>query len=814
MSIVLTAICLLDLLYPFGRKTMINITVLNCSPEYPEELMTILAERDYSASLCSLDGKVPARHIGGQKPHLIICPSVNTYSEELFKSLERILLTIHVPVLFIIERPDERFFHWLSRTGNAASYIKEPFTESELVHSVMSLVRSCKMQPCSEGHIRTNINAVNILMEETLPGGLEEKLRLIIESIDDVIWILDKEGRFLYLSPSERKMTGYSPEELMQRPLQEILTPASFEIVRERMRTFFADMKQGVPPYSTGVLELEQFRKDGSTVWIDVTVSPIFDDGGNFRFFLGVSRNINERKKLEAELQKQKQVLGAIFDHAPIAMMLVNSEGRVQNINHTGIESIEKQREDVLGALGGAALCCVNSFREGGCGATENCAECDIRNTFTETFTTGKACHKVEGTLGVIHGGELSTRHLLISTARIGLNGDSYVMLSLDDITESKKARMILQESEERLATLYENMPGGTLIIGPDYIIEDVNSRTCELTGYKREELIGQLCDILCPKGSSSMKCPIWEEGLECFQGMDTTIKCKDGRRNPILKNATRITMEGKTYILENFQDISRQKEAEEALTNAKLSAEAANRTKSEFLASMSHELRTPLNAVIGYSDMLLEGAFGEMNDRQRRSLGHILSSGKHLLEVINDILDLSKVESGKMELYYENFQVLEVLRNVGNIVSLLAKRKNISLFMSAQPESLRVSADKIRVKQILYNLISNSIKFTPENGYVRIDAYEADGMLELSVSDNGIGISEEDQKKLFIPFSQVYSGTSRHYDGTGLGLSLVRKFVEMHGGSITLESIEGKGTTFTIRIPLEGNENRSNKDL
>lgn len=788
---------------------MINITVLNCGPEYPEELMTILAERGYSASLCFFDNKIKARSVAEQKPDLMICSSVNMYAEELFNSLERIMLKISVPVLLILEKPDEAFFQWLDRTEHA-SYIKQPFTHSELEYSLESLIRSSDMQLGSEGHIRTDIDLDNAIKgetikEEVLQTGIEEKLRLIIESIDDVIWILDKDGRFLYLSPSERNMTGYSPEEIMQKSLQEILTPDSFKIVRERMRTFFADMQQGIPPYSTRMLELEEFRKDGSTVWIDVTVSPIFDDEGNFRFFIGASRNISERKRLEAEMQKQKQVLGAIFDHAPIAMILVNSEGRIQNINHTGIESIEKQREDVLGTLGGTALCCVNSFREGGCGATENCAECDIRNIFTETFNTGKVYHKVEGALDVVHEGELSTRNLLISTARIGLNGDSHVMLSLDDITESKKAQIVLQESEERLATLYENMPGGTLIIGQDYIIEDVNSRTCELTGYKREELIGQLCDILCPKGSSSMKCPIWEEGLECFQGMDTNIKCKDGRRNPILKNATRITMEGKTYILENFQDISRQKEAEEALINEKLNAEAANRAKSEFLASMSHELRTPLNAVIGYSDMLLEGAFGEVNDRQKKSLGHILSSGKHLLEVINDILDLSKVESGKMELYYENFHILEVLRNVGNIVSLMAKRKNISLFISAQPESLRVSADKIRVKQILYNLVNNAIKFTPENGYVRIDAYEADGMLEISVSDNGIGISSDDQKKLFIPFSQVYSETSRHCDGTGLGLSLVRKFVEMHGGSITLESIEGKGTTFTIRVPFTG---------
>ncbi len=220
----------------------------------------------------------------------------------------------------------------------------------------------------------------------------------------------------------------------------------------------------------------------------------------------------------------------------------------------------------------------------------------------------------------------------------------------------------------------------------------------------------------------------------------------------------------------------------------------------------MSHELRTPLNAVIGYSDMLLEGSFGEINHHQRRSIGHILASGKHLLEIINDILDLSKVESGKMELFYEDFSVHDVFRNVGNIVSLLAKKKNVSISVSVHPESLCLSADKVRMKQILYNLVSNAIKFSQEGGYVRVDACEKDSMLVFSVSDNGIGISEDDQKRLFTPFTQIHSDTSRHYDGTGLGLSLVKVFVDMHGGDISLKSEAGMGTTFTIRIPLNPN--------
>jgi len=800
---------------------MADILLLNCGPEHPDGIIRMLIDNDHSVSVRSLASTDASGAIAAQEPDIIICSCVNGTSDVVLGLIEEVLHESPAPVLFTITGSDERFFMWLGTMGLTA-YLKEPFTGNELFHAITLLIKAHhqelalgehedkykgtadKCAGMSGWHNDAVPDMILKSVKEESLKEIEKRFRMITENIDDVIWTMDKEGNFLYVSPSQTKLTGYSPEEAMQRSLRDKLTFHSFQKVNERMKTFLANMQQGIISDHVSMLELEQYRKDGSTVWIDVTMSPIFDDAGNFRFFLGVSRNINERKQFEAELQEQKNVLETIFNHAPVAMLLVNGEGRIANINHTGVEAIGKQREDILGLLGGAALSCVNSFKDKGCGASEECTECVIRNTFTESFNTGRDFHKVNGTLNIILDGEISTRHLLISAARVGLNGNTNVMLSLDDVTDSKKAQMVLAESEERLATLYENMPGGTLIIGPDYVIEDVNSRTCELTGYKKEELVGQLCDILCPKGSLSKKCPVWEEGMECFQGMDTTIKCKDGRRNPILKNATKISIEGKVCILENFQDISRQKDAEEALIRAKVTAEMASNTKSEFLASMSHELRTPLNAVIGYSDMLLEESFGEINPHQRRSIGHILASGKHLLEIINDILDLSKVESGKMELFYEDFSAREVFRNVGNIVSLLAKKKNISISVSVHPESLCLSADKVRMKQILYNLVSNAIKFTPEGGYVRVDACEKDGMLVFSVSDNGIGISEDDQKRLFTPFTQIHSGTSRNYDGTGLGLSLVKVFVDMHGGDVSLESEAGLGTTFTIRIPLE----------
>ncbi|WP_406659739.1 PAS domain S-box protein [Methanolobus sp. ZRKC3] len=248
--------------------------------------------------------------------------------------------------------------------------------------------------------------------------------------------------------------------------------------------------------------------------------------------------------------------------------------------------------------------------------------------------------------------------------------------------------------------------------------------------------------------------------------------------------------------------DITDLKHTEMNLMEAKLAAEAASRTKSEFLATMSHELRTPLNAIIGYSNMLIDGDFGELNGKQERFAGHIATSGKHLLELINDILDISKTEAGKMELYYENFIVNEIMQNVMAIITPLAKKKSIALKLEIKPDTLTLNADRMKFKHILYNLGSNAVKFTPEGGNIRISAIQKEDIVEVSVADDGIGIAKEKQHKLFTPFYQVDSSDSRRYAGTGLGLALVKNFVELHAGHITFESEFGKGSTFTFSIP------------
>ena len=233
--------------------------------------------------------------------------------------------------------------------------------------------------------------------------------------------------------------------------------------------------------------------------------------------------------------------------------------------------------------------------------------------------------------------------------------------------------------------------------------------------------------------------------------------------------------------------------------------ANVANSAKSEFLANMSHEIRTPMNAIIGFSEVLEDQYFGPLNEKQLEYLTDILGSAKHLLNLINDILDLSKVEAGKTTLEPSEFPIAELLRGSMVIIKEKALRHDIHLEVTLSPEieSLRITADERKVKQILYNLLSNAGKFTPDHGAISIEAAREEEGVRIRVSDTGIGIDEENQERVFEAFYQVSGGLSGKTPGTGLGLSLVKRFVEMHGGRIWLESELGKGSSFIFTLPL-----------
>jgi signal transduction histidine kinase/putative methionine-R-sulfoxide reductase with GAF domain len=229
---------------------------------------------------------------------------------------------------------------------------------------------------------------------------------------------------------------------------------------------------------------------------------------------------------------------------------------------------------------------------------------------------------------------------------------------------------------------------------------------------------------------------------------------------------------------------------------------EAASQHKSEFLANMSHELRTPLNAIIGFSEVLAERMFGDVNDKQAEYLHDILESGRHLLSLINDILDLSKIEAGRMELEEAQFDLPQAIENALTLVRERALHRGIALHHAIDERIAEIRADERKVKQVLLNLLSNAIKFTPEGGRIEVRAASTDGMVEVSVMDTGIGIATEDQAAVFEEFRQV--GTAdKKAEGTGLGLALSRKFIELHGGKIWVHSEVGRGSTFTFTLPV-----------
>jgi signal transduction histidine kinase len=228
------------------------------------------------------------------------------------------------------------------------------------------------------------------------------------------------------------------------------------------------------------------------------------------------------------------------------------------------------------------------------------------------------------------------------------------------------------------------------------------------------------------------------------------------------------------------------------------------SRMKSKFLANMSHELRTPLNGIIGFAEFLSDGKPGALNAKQKEYLLDILNSGKHLLQLINDVLDLAKVEAGKMELNPESFTLAHAIGEVCAVTRPMAQKKRIQVNVKVAPELGSVTLDRQKFKQVLYNLISNGIKFNDDRGGVEISATPLDARrFKLSVRDTGIGIKPEDMKRLFREFEQLESGTSRRYEGTGLGLTLTRKIVELQGGTIGVESKFGQGSTFNVVLPL-----------
>lgn len=395
-------------------------------------------------------------------------------------------------------------------------------------------------------------------------------------------------------------------------------------------------------------------------------------------------------------------------------------------------------------------------------------------------------------------------------SSRVEMDGDDELYMLADNINymlqsleqNEEKIQAVERENQQKMEAVLTNIISGAIILDSHtHVIVDVNPAAEEIIGLPKEEIVGKEChDFICP--AEKGKCPISDLGMSVNRSERMIINAR-GQKVWVLKSVVPVTLQGKDYFIESFVDLTKIKEAEEKLIQARITAEAANRAKSDFLATMSHELRTPLNSIIGFSELIISGGTGGISDTQKRFITNIAASGKHLLSIINNVLDISKIEANKMELDNQTFSVAEVFTEVRQLISPMAMKKQLKVEFFRDDRLETIYADKTRFKQILFNLISNAIKFTPKDGSVSVHASQNGDMAVFVVRDTGIGISEEDISKLFQPFTQLDSAINRQYEGTGLGLSLVKKFVEIQNGRIWVESKPGEGTTFTFELPL-----------
>ena len=372
---------------------------------------------------------------------------------------------------------------------------------------------------------------------------------------------------------------------------------------------------------------------------------------------------------------------------------------------------------------------------------------------------------------------------------------------------------------DTRFRELFEVAPDAILEVDHEGTMRLVNEEAERLFGCSRTELIGRRVEELLPE--RYREAHLTHRGhyhghpvkRPMGSSLDLWARKADGTEFPVDIKLSPIHTEDGLRIMCVVRDITERRRAEaqirslnENLEQRNREVERANQLKSEFLASMSHEFRTPLNAIIGFSDLLREESAGKLNDEQKRFVGHISQGSRHLRTLINDILDLSKIEAGRMELQLEKFSALAAIEEVLAGVRPSAEAKRLRLESRASL-TIEISADRTRFKQILYNLLSNAVKFTPDGGVITVEAHANGGVFSMSVADTGIGIPPEEVESIFESFHQAAATTKGVREGTGLGLAITRRLVELHRGRIWVESEPAQGSRFVVELPVRASD-------
>ena len=618
-----------------------------------------------------------------------------------------------------------------------------------------------------------------------------EKIRFqsrLLDIVGQSVIVTDPEGRIIFWNQAAESIYGWSAEETLGKLITEVTVPQiSEQQAGEIMQALAAGKEwQG---------EFQAQRKDGSVFWIQIADTPVLDEQGHLSALIGVSIDITERMRAINALHESQQKYAALFDKSAVPAILRKlPEAIFVDINEAFTREYGYTLEETLGKTG----------RELGMARLPDHDQ-RIKMIEEQGQYTGEEFN------AFTKAGE--ERTVLLNSNRIELGGQIYAISTVFDITEKKRAEAALRESEQQNRLLFEESSVPVALVNIRGVVVRTNRAYQELTGLAAEQMLGRSARelaLLQPEDYDRLSALFLQSKTNGGQAVSEEFTLYAAKGNPI-EVAIRVfplSVNGSEHILVTTMDISAYKQAEKILHRANAEMEQAMRMKDDFLANMSHELRTPLTGILGMSEGLLLQVGGPLTERQKKYLSNIELSGRHLLSLINDILDLSKIEAGKVELELTYLSVGDLCKSSLVFVKEPAAKKQLDVSYRCDPDTFFFVADARRLKQILVNLLSYAVKFTPSQGKVSLNV-QADpqkALVYFEVADTDIGISAQDLPRLFTPFTQVDSSLSRRHQGTGLGLALVKKLTELHGGQVSVQSEPGQGSRFIVTIPWRQN--------